>query len=469
MPARFLYLARARLSDPGGSNLRPRFPHPHLGLLLGLTTFLARSAAGWGTPHTEITRHALKQLPASDRLEARLGGVRQMEDLCWGGDYQGEVHARYAVDDYLLFPAFPRHSSHLMPQVAETWRPYFLRTLQALRGESPQNAARWLGSFLHFVQDSGSPPHALPTGGVLHTRMENYVLALDLRITGYRPQEWGRDEIAVLDRLDRRMQGLVAFSRERALRLLPLAERNDRLACEPLVLECAQETMRVVADVTHALMGLSEARPRPGTATLRGRIRAPADAENPLAPARILVEGTGYSTLAEAVSSLPGETRYHGDWVLGDLPPGEYSLVATRTGCRPARKKLRLRAGQKLEWSPTLQPDALPGNLVRNADLSVRWLRPGLPDHWRREGESWVSDAIPVVRGALYEAGARDAHGPRPVALRTSDDARMPGNALRVELPSSGQLIFPHPYAQLIVSGGAEPTHAHLRPLSRSR
>ena len=42
------------------------------------------------------------------------------------------------------------------------YRPLFIRALQALRTESPANAVRWLGSLLHFVTDTGSPPpHAL--------------------------------------------------------------------------------------------------------------------------------------------------------------------------------------------------------------------------------------------------------------------------------------------------------------------
>jgi hypothetical protein len=428
---------------------------------------LPRSASGWGTPHPEITRHALRMLPASDRLDARLGGVRQMEDLAWGGDYQGEIHARYYVDDYLLFPGFPRHSSHLMPHVAETWKPFFLRTLQALRGESPQNAARWLGSFLHFVEDSGSPPHALPTTGVLHTRMENYLFTYDVRLSGYRPRPFRRPEAEALEDLAQRMEGLVAFSRERAVKLLPLAERDDRPACEPLELECAQETMRVVADVTHSLMALSEDGPRPGSASIRGTIRAPAMAEFPLAPAKVILEGTAYSTVADAGPGLPGDREYQAGLVLGGLPPGEYSVLFMRTGCVTARRKVRLGKGKAAALSIRLQGDTAAGNLVRNPDFTVRWLRPGQPDHWTQVGDEWRSDAFRVTAGGSYLFGARDAKGTRGVALRIADDPRMPASARRLELSGETPVEMSTTYAQLVVKGEAEPVYAFARPVRR--
>ena len=45
----------------------------------------------------------------------------------------------------------------------------------ALLSESPANAARWLGSLLHFVEDTGSPPHAAEIRGPLHIKMENWI------------------------------------------------------------------------------------------------------------------------------------------------------------------------------------------------------------------------------------------------------------------------------------------------------
>lgn len=421
-------------------------------------------ASAWGTPHPEITRHALRMLPPSDRADARLGGLRQMEDLAWGGDYQGEVHARYAVDDFLLFPGFPRHSSHVMPAVAETWVPYFRRALQALRGESPPNAARWLGSFLHFVEDSGSPPHALPTPGELHTRMENYIYTFDARITGYTPRLLGAQHPEAEAGLTRRMQELVAFSRSRAERLLPLARRADRAACEPLVLECAQETMRVVADVTHTLLRLSEAGPAPGTASLAVSVRAPALAEQPLGPAKLLLEGTGFSTTTDAAPALPGAAEYRGEAVLGDLPPGTFTLCVLRAGTRTERRRVRLAPGRTARLALRLRPDAAPGNLVRNADLRLRWISAERPDHWTRTPPGWRSDVFPALPGRRYVAGARSGEGPRPVRVLESDDPRMPATVQPRALEPDGEFTPSARYVALLVPGETRPDAAWVRP-----
>jgi len=437
-------------------------------IALSLAALAAGRAGAWGTAHTEITRWAFRQLPAADRAAARLGGVRQMEDLCWGGDYQGEVMAAYYVDDYLLFPEFPRHSSHLMPEVAETWRPFFRRTLQALRGESPANAARWLGSLLHFVQDSGSPPHALPTGGVLHSRMENYVFNFDIRLSGYRPVLLGLDEAAAEAGLEERLRALVAYARERGERLRPLAERDDRRACEPLELECALESLRATADVTHTLLRLSEGGPRPGRAALRAEVRAPADPAFPLAPTKVLLfpkgGGPRAATVADARPQAPGAGAYAADAVLADLPPGAYEVAFLRPGCRTLRRPARLEAGQETRLGVRLARDPVPGNVVRNADLGVRWLRADLPDGWRPTGDGWRSDPFPLEPGMRYRLGARDAAGLRPVRLLQSDEGRFPAAAAAEPPDAAGAVTARLRYGELWVGGAALPAHAWVAP-----
>lgn len=438
-------------------------------LAIGFGAAGALPAYAWGTAHTEITRHAFRSLPSSDRAEARLGGVRQMEDYCWGADYQGDVTATYYVDDYLLFPGFPRYSSHLMPEVSSTWKPYFLRTLQALRGESPQNAARWMGALLHYVEDSGSPPHAFPQTGGLHTRMENFIYNHDIRLPDYQPRELGRTEEAALDGLSQRLEGLVAFSRERGEKLAPLAAVDGRAASEPLTLECAKETMRVVADVAHTLLRLSEAGPRPGTGSVRGMLRAPVMAEFPMAPTKVLIEETPYATIADPAPRLAGDTEYRGTFALGDLPPGRYTVAFMRTGCKTLRKKVTIKRGKSQELKLRLEADSPQGNLVRNPDFSVHWLRGNAPDCWTRSGSDWVSAPFRVVPGEIYELGAYTDKSKRTVGVRLSDDPHMPATSEQKELFGENRLQPATQFVQLIIKGDEEPTYAFARPVARKR
>jgi hypothetical protein len=428
---------------------------------------LAGAAGAWGTAHTEITRWAFRQLPASDRAEARLGGVRQMEDLCWGGDYQGDVTATHYVDDYLLFPEFSRHSSHLMPEVAETWTPFFRRALQALRGESPANAARWLGSLLHFVQDSGSPPHALPISGPLHTRMENYVFNFDIRLGGYRPRLLGEDDEAAARGVESRLRELVAYSRERAERLRPLAERDDRRACEPLQLECALESLRVTADVAHTALVLTANGPAAGSAALRGVIRAPADPHFPLAPTRVLLQAEGsrrFATVADPRAQPPGSSTYEADVVLANLPPGRYEAAFLRPGCRTERRRLQLTAGRETRVALTLRADPARGNLLRNADLGVRWLRPETPDHWTLTGDGWRSEVFRLEPGRRYRTSARDDAGRRSARVLQGDASRIAPGSGR-DPAGDGTFRAEGAYGQLVIAGTEPFRHAAVVPL----
>jgi hypothetical protein len=114
-----------------------------------------------------------------------------------------------------------------------------------------------VGSLLHFVTDSGSPPHALGIRGDLHVKMENWLDASRVDLTGYEPQLLGPNDEEAAQGLEKRMTGLIQFSKVRAERMLPFAQANDRFHVEPLAMECATETAKVTADVLHTLLTLA--------------------------------------------------------------------------------------------------------------------------------------------------------------------------------------------------------------------
>src|SRR5262249_3035438 len=155
--------------------------------------------------------------------------------------------------DYLLFPGMTTHLSHMLPEARQAYEPYFRRALQAIRTESPPNAARWVGSLLHFVQDSGSPPHTTGIGGALHRQVEQWVEESQIDLAGYTPRLLGKtDDEALRGFLDR-MEQLIAYSKVRAIKLKPLVEGLSERVNQPLELECALETARVSADLVHTL------------------------------------------------------------------------------------------------------------------------------------------------------------------------------------------------------------------------
>lgn len=425
-----------------------------------LTISLAISAGAWG-PHPSITRAACATLPASDRLNERLVGVEALEEYCWLGDYREDAFETYYPDDYLIFPKAPRHFGHLLPEVANTYEPFFHRALQALRTESPHNAARWVGSLLHFQQDSGSPPHALPIGGELHAKLENWLDAKAIQLGDYQPRLLGEDDADALrptsafEGFRKRMDELVEFSKLRAQRARPFCEANNRAAAEPVILESALETSRVTADLLHTLLVLASKAQTNDAASLTVRITAPPLLALPQSPARLILQGTDFSTVADPIEV--DDKIYVGECVFRHLPPGEYRPLVYRTGCKAAMPPaVRLRAGERKSIEVALQSDEVEGNLIRDAERKISYSTPGQLEHWQRigsgDGAAWQTAAIPVREGATYRIGVRLEQGVTATVRARWDQYVNFGPALRSDLIKTGNGTASVPYQSEFVA-----------------
>lgn len=355
------------------------------------------SAPAWG-PHREITQAALDTLGTNHPLAQVLGAQAQaLTNYCWLADYRRlpfrEPEEDFYADDYLLFPGVDSHYDHICPEVKKTYRPYFQRAVQALRTENPANAARWVGSLLHFIEDTGSPPHAAELRGDVHVKMENWVDAKQISVAGYRPQLLGTNEADAREGLVRRMDRLIEFSRERGHRLIAPVQIGNRTTVKPVVLECALETSRVTADLLHTLGHIVFALST-NTTTLRG-----VAASTPLSgperfPAKIILEGTAFSTLAD----LAGRYEFR------NLPADEYHVRAFRPGSSPARAAVKMKAGETNLCRLSLPPDD--GNLLRNGDFKSRWVNASAPDCWQHVRGAWEGEVIPLSMRQRYQLKA---------------------------------------------------------------
>jgi hypothetical protein len=128
-------------------------------MLVALILALAAFPAGaWG-PHPAITQAALDVIGTNHSLVRFLGGhAQRLTNYCWLADFKRlpfrDVDQDFYADDYLLFPPVTTHIDHICPEVKRSFTPYFRRALQAMRTESRANAARWIGSLLHFTEGS---------------------------------------------------------------------------------------------------------------------------------------------------------------------------------------------------------------------------------------------------------------------------------------------------------------------------
>ena len=361
-------------------------------------------ALGWG-PHPTVTRAALDVLPGRERWEAMLGvtNVAALTQHCLLPDLRGKDLGAYYSDDYLLIRAVPAHSGHTMPTVMSTFEPYFRRALQALRTETPVNASRQMGPLLHFVEDAGAPPHAKEKCPH-HKELENWVRADEIVIVGYRPRMLGANDDAALAGLLRRIEELVAFSKERAERALPLVSEPepDRSKVEPIILESALESARVTADVLHTVLTLGLANKSHG-AGLTGSVSAAEFPNRNHHGARVVLLGTDYATLA-TTSNGSGWT---GDYAFRNLRPGSYRVLAYRTASQfEIKGPITLKEGQTSTLNFELAAVEPKGNIVENPDGQLAYLDKALPDRWKQAGGVWTSTAAWIKPGAEYRCGA---------------------------------------------------------------
>ena len=352
---------------------------------------------GWG-PHAEITQAALDALGTNDVLIRQLGEqAHRLTNYAWMGDYRRlpfeEPGELFYADDYLLFPEAITHWDHICPEVKKTYRPYFRRALQALRTETPRNAARWIGSLLHFVEDTGSPPHAAEIRGVVHTKMETWVNAKSIQISGYRPQLLGTNDDHALEGFLKRMDGIIEFSKERAKKVRLNVDIGNRRAVEPVVLESALETSRLTADLLHTLGVIASQQPSLG-GVLRGVVHSAEPVGLERFGAKVILDGTLFSTLAD----LSGRFEFR------NLPATNYTIVALRPGNHAGRAEVMVSQGRTNSYQLNLNPNT--NNLVRNGDFGISWKQKGAPDAWDFWQGSWNGEIIPLKIGQKYRLTA---------------------------------------------------------------
>lgn len=390
----------------------------------------AAPAVAWDSKiHPGIVRAALSSIPIEDRMLARWGDetwrlrqyvqmgdwvnalVVQREQWHVGGETLESPGPQFYANDFLIFPSAPHPFQHMLPDVKGAYRPFFLRAAQALRTESPENAARWVGSLLHFVTDSGSPPHTIGVRGPDHTRMESGFDPALIDLTGYRPKLLGETPEMALNGLLTRLNGLIAFSAIRAERMLPYAAANDRSRLDAPALESAGETARVTADTIHTLLHLANTAGTGGASLIAG-IAAPAIEGLENLPAKITFAGTEYSTLS--TQSLPAFGAYRGVFSLRGIPPGVYRVTVERAGSEMLHvDALTLKTGEIVRANWTLSASEVSGNLALNPRLELRWATKDAPDHWHFDGgkSQWISDNIPVTPGREYRIGCERKEG----------------------------------------------------------
>lgn len=437
---------------------RRRLPAVVVILLATLPPVLA-----WG-PHARITSAARETMSPDNPLRLHLGDTlfASLDQLCMLGDWRRDVRPEFFPDDYILFPGSPQDRDHLVPEVRKTYEPFFRRALWALRHETPENGARWVGALLHYVSDTASPPHAASVRGPQHSPMEGWIDSKGISLPGYQPRLLGDSDETAVEGFLARMEEVIAYSKVRGEKLADLDPKAPRIN-RPEILECALEAARVTADTLHTLSERLGERAAPG-AVLRGRVRPASGAHPEYLPnvaTHIVIIGTDWATCADAA----------GNYEFRDLPPGTCRLSALRPGSPTSiSAPVALSTGKASVHDISLTACEPPGNRVRNPDFSLRWVRANAPDGWRPltlgypernpPEPGWQSENIAVTAGARYDVGAaRKSGATARVVVRWRGHAMANFSVIEHALTNEGGEVVTAPptakYLQILLVGTA--------------
>jgi hypothetical protein len=404
---------------------------------------------GWGDGHRVITQAALDAVPERERWIAVLGadhwqhiaGLGEATGYAGIADNQSEFIRRswgaYFANDYLLTREVPFLHGYHVPVIEQPpWNRqisgFAKRALQALRTESPREAARRVGVLIHFIEDAGATAHAARISPPAHTLLDNTVFLERIRLPGYTPVLLGGNDEEFITTLQERIAALIDRSRPVGERLKPKAVELAPLygtlraglspnreffdAISEAQIEPALDCGRLVADAVHTLMTLGLGQSLEG-ATLSGRVRwgSLSAYEESGAEVHLLKSGSGAAAnLFEACTIYNTHTDQHGAFSFHGLPSGRFRILAYRVGSSlviSEPENLSTAASASVEID--LPPSQTPGNLVYNPELTLSTYQPQQPDRWMElaplaDGRRVLMNApVPVEGGKSFRIGAK--------------------------------------------------------------
>jgi hypothetical protein len=175
--------------------------------LLGLAISVLHPGrvVAWGPMHSSITEAAFDALPEWERDVFSAQRARLIEFDCMIPDFARAASNRATLGKYAVLPNGdpfthePHGRDHNFAQMLH----YVTQAVEQLRANNPDEASRYAGCLLHFIEDCGSPAHSIPGDNQhglmkdliavpevyrdrpLHGLIEDGQLKLDL--AGYRP------------------------------------------------------------------------------------------------------------------------------------------------------------------------------------------------------------------------------------------------------------------------------------------
>ncbi|MDB6137481.1 MAG: hypothetical protein JWO94_553 [Verrucomicrobiaceae bacterium] len=234
------------------------------------------STLAWSEPHIAITRAALAVLPAGqqDLLGAERGPLG--EDYCLIPDhvYSDKDNRKFAMMDSLPGEVYIKklHLPVDQPEDLETLRYFMAKAVEALKAGKTGDAARYMGTLCHTIEDYGSPSHTMPGDNMftllqqflpppeamkdqlLHSPIESGEITVV--ITGYKPRLLGTTVDEASWRLLHRVHEGIINARSTTIPIIQALYADDRDAVVKGQLKAASLDAQVVADAFHTILCL---------------------------------------------------------------------------------------------------------------------------------------------------------------------------------------------------------------------
>jgi hypothetical protein len=260
------------------AKLRPVFRHFFLRLFALLLLCTGPCAFAWGPMHSAITEAAFDALPEWQRTIFAAQRTTMIEFDCFIPDLMRAAANRKTLANFLTLPNGDpfTHEPHSRHHNYDQILHYFSKAVEQVRAGELDEASRWAGCVLHFIEDCGSPAHSIPGDNQhglmqdllqvpeayrhrpLHGLIESGTLKLDL--AGYQPKLLGTTPPEAATNLVERLNFAVRNARSQLIPILQGVFQNDEAAVDEGRRRAATVDAQVCADMLYTLLCIAQNR-----------------------------------------------------------------------------------------------------------------------------------------------------------------------------------------------------------------
>jgi hypothetical protein len=246
----------------------------HIAALLSLMPVVP--AFGWGQPHHAITRGALEVLPAWQK--ALLGDefAKLGDNYCMIPDnvFTDKENAKFAKMESVPNEVYLKilHLPTQQAEYLEVLRYFMDKAVTAQREGKTGDAARYMGTICHTLEDYGSPSHTVP-GDNMFTLLQQFMPPTDpmkdqlmhgpiengdftVSIAGYKPRLLGTTVNEASWRLMHRLHEGILNARTTTVPIIQALYAEDKDAVVKHQLRAATVDAQVVADALFTILSL---------------------------------------------------------------------------------------------------------------------------------------------------------------------------------------------------------------------